>query len=73
MDPLFDAFAGYPRWFVVLCLTIVAAAAIWLLAKLLKWGLYLLIGLVIVGGVTATVWLLTHPDAAVPARHGPPH
>ncbi len=59
-NPLLDSLAGYPRWFVAACLTIVAAAVIWVLAKLLKWGLYLLIGLVLVGGAATTVWLLVH-------------
>jgi hypothetical protein len=62
MEPFFDAFAGYPRWFVVACVTIVAAAAIWILAKILKWGLYFLIGLVLVWGAAATVWLILHPQ-----------
>ena len=59
-NPLLDSLAGYPRWFVAACLTIVAAAVIWVLAKLLKWGLYLLIGLVLVGGAATTVWLALH-------------
>jgi hypothetical protein len=55
-----DSLASYPHWFVVACLTLVAAAVIWLLAKLLKWGLYLLIALVLVGGLGASIWLLFH-------------
>ena len=58
--PLIDSLASYPHWFVAACLTIVAAAVIWLLAKVLKWGLYLLIGLVLTGGAATTVWLLFH-------------
>jgi hypothetical protein len=61
MDPLLDSFAGYPPWFVAACLTVVAAAAIWVLAKVLKWGMYLLIGIVLVGGVVVTGWLIAHP------------
>ncbi len=59
-NPLLDSLASYPHWFVAACLTIVAAAVIWVLAKVLKWGLYLLIGLVLVGGAATTVWLLVH-------------
>jgi len=59
----FDSLAGYPHWFVVACLTVVAAAAIWILAKVLKWGLYFLIGLVLIGGLAASVWLLLHPNS----------
>lgn len=49
--------AHYPRWFVTLCAVIVAAAAIWLLAKLLKWTLYL-VALAVFGFVVAglIVW-----------------
>ncbi|MBS0633059.1 MAG: hypothetical protein JSS11_14195 [Verrucomicrobia bacterium] len=55
---MLDSLAGYPRWFVALCLTIVAAAALWLLAKLLKWGLYVLAALVLIAGLAATGWLI---------------
>jgi len=55
-----DSLAGYPHWFVAACLTLVVAAVIWVLAKLLKWGLYAIIALVLVGGLGVTVWLLFH-------------
>lgn len=56
--PWLDALSGYPDWLLAAGLTLVAVIAIWLLAKLLKWGLYLLMVLVLVGGVLATLWLL---------------
>jgi hypothetical protein len=55
-----DSLASYPHWFVVACLTLVVAAVIWVLAKVLKWGLYLLISLVLVGGLGVSIWLLFH-------------
>ncbi len=55
-----DSLAGYPAWFVAACLTVVAAVLIWLFAKVLKWALYLLIGLVLIGGAATTLWLLLH-------------
>lgn len=58
-----NSLASYPPWFVVLCLTIVSAAAIWVLAKVLKWGLYLMITLILIAGAVATLWLLFHPHA----------
>jgi len=58
--PLLDSLASYPHWFVVACLTLVVAAVIWLLAKVLKWGLYALVGLVLIGGLGASIWLLFH-------------
>ena len=55
-----DSLASYPHWFVAACLTFVAAALIWVFAKLLKWGLYALIAIVLVGGLGLSVWLLFH-------------
>ena len=54
---LFDSLAGYPPWFVAACLTIVAVTLVWIAAKLLKWSLYLLMALVLIGGVVMTIWL----------------
>ena len=51
--------AAYPRWFVVTCLVLVALAAGWLLAKLIKWTLTLLIAAVVLLLILAAVaWLL---------------
>lgn len=58
LKPLFDALAGYPDWLVVAVLTVLAVGLIWLLAKVLKWGLYILMALLLVAGVIATLWLL---------------
>ena len=55
---LLDSLAGYPRWFVAACATIVLAVLLWVVAKILKWSLYLLIALVVIAGVAATVWLI---------------
>ncbi len=55
---LLDSLAAYPRWFVALCTTIVVVVGIWLLAKVLKWSLYLLMVVVLIAGVAATVWLI---------------
>jgi uncharacterized membrane protein YhdT len=54
-----ESLKGYPEWFVVACVTIVAAVAIWVLVKLLKWALWaLLIGVLVVGGATVALLLL---------------
>ena len=51
--------AAYPRWFVVTCLVLVALAAVWLLAKLVKWTLTLLIAAVVLLLILAAVaWLM---------------
>src|SRR5688572_8853465 len=57
-SPFIDSLAGYPEWLVMGCATIVAVAAIWIVAKLLKWSLYVLMVLVLIGGLAATVWLV---------------
>ena len=54
-----ESLKAYPEWFVVECVTIVAAVAIWVLVKLLKWALWaLLIGVLVVGGATVALLLL---------------
>ena len=57
-NPLFESLAGCPEWLVAACLTIVAVVAIWVIAKVLKWSLYLLMVLVLIGGAVGTVWLV---------------
>jgi hypothetical protein len=52
--------SAYPRWLVVLVGTLVAALAIWILMKLLKWTLWLLFFAVLIGGVCWAGWLLVH-------------
>jgi len=48
----------YPRWAVILAGTAVAAVALWLIMKVLKWTLWLLIGAVVLGGLAWVVWEL---------------
>jgi hypothetical protein len=61
LPPLFDSLAEYPRWFMAACLTVVTALVIWGLIKMLKWTLYLLLALVLLGGGGLVVWLLLNP------------
>ena len=54
-----ESLKDYPPWFVAACVTIVAAVAIWIVVKLLKWALWaLLIGVLVVGGATVALLLL---------------
>ena len=48
----------YPRWAVILAGTAVAAVALWLMMKVLKWTLWLLIVAVVLGGLAWAVWEL---------------
>lgn len=61
MPPFLQSLGEYPRWFVIACLTVIAAAGLWLLAKALKWTIYLLLTVVLLGGAAAVVWLLWKP------------
>jgi len=55
---MLDSLAEYPHWFVVACATLAAAALLWLLLKLLKAALWMLVfGVLLVGG-SAAIWLL---------------
>ena len=52
--------SAYPRWLVVLVGTLLAAAVLWVLMKLLKWTLWLLIIVVLLAGSFWAVWELLH-------------
>ena len=57
-SPFLDSLADYPPWLVAAVLTVAAAVAIWLLAKLVKWVLWLLLIAVVAGGCVTALWLL---------------
>ena len=59
---ILDSLADYPRWVVVACATIVLAAAIWVVIKLLKWTLWLLLLSVVIIGLGTAAWLLFRED-----------
>ena len=50
--------SGYPQWLVVLVGTLVAVLALWVLMKLLKWTLWILLFCVLIGGLLWTLSLL---------------
>ena len=54
------SFEGYPDWLVILLGALVAALAIWIFIKLIKLALWLLLFVVLIGGVVAAWWLLFH-------------
>jgi hypothetical protein len=59
LNQLLAPFAAYPRWFVLSCLVVVAVAVGWLLVKVLKWTLYLVLLGALVGLVVVVLaWLL---------------
>ena len=48
----------YPQWLVVLVGTLVAALVVWIAMKLLKVALWLLLFVVLCGGIGWALWLL---------------
>lgn len=42
---------GYPPWLVLLIGALVAAIALWIFAKLLKWAIWVVILIVVIGGL----------------------
>lgn len=58
LPPFLDSLGEYPRWFVVACVTLVAAVGLWMLARALKWTLYLLVAVIVIAGGSAVVWYL---------------
>jgi hypothetical protein len=55
---MFKSLAEYPHWFVVACAAVAAGAALWLLVKLLKAALWILIAGIVLSAVLAVLWLL---------------
>jgi hypothetical protein len=55
---MLDSLAAYPPWLVAACATVVLAVGLWAVIKVVKWVLYLLLALVILGGLGAVAWLL---------------
>jgi hypothetical protein len=50
--------ADYPPWFVAAAVTLAATLALWMLAKVLKWILWLLLIAILAGGTVLTVWMV---------------
>ncbi|HVU25764.1 MAG TPA: hypothetical protein VHE13_16660 [Opitutus sp.] len=55
---IWTTFEAWPQWLQVLTVTVVAVIALWIFAKIVKWSLYILIWLILIGGLAATAWLL---------------
>jgi hypothetical protein len=53
---MIDSLSQYPHWFVAACALLVAIAVVWVLLKVLKAALWLLLFAVIATGVLSAVW-----------------
>jgi hypothetical protein len=55
---MFNSLAQYPHWFVVTCAVVGGAIVLWIVVKLLKAALWMLLFGAIVVAVSAAAWLL---------------
>jgi hypothetical protein len=59
LSRLLAPLAAYPHWFVLTCVVLVALGVGWVLVKVIKWTIYVVILLVLLGLILAAVaWLL---------------
>ncbi len=54
---VFNSLAQYPHWFVVVCAVFAAAVVLWVLLKLLKATLWILLVGLVVAAVVAAAWM----------------
>lgn len=59
-ESYFVDLSAYPKWLVVLVGTFAAVLVIWIMMKLLKWALWFLLFVVLVGGVLWSGYLLVN-------------
>ncbi len=59
IEPAIRSLHAYPRWLVAACGVIVGLAVLWVIGKILKWTLYLMVALaVLLLGLGAFYWWL---------------
>jgi hypothetical protein len=61
-----QALAGYPSWLVIAVALVAALLGLWILGKLLKWALYLLLIVLSAGIVGVVLWLIWQAVYGVP-------
>jgi hypothetical protein len=55
-----NSLAQYPHWFVVACAAVAAALLLWLILKLVKAVLWIVLLGALVVGAAAAVWMFLH-------------
>jgi predicted MFS family arabinose efflux permease len=59
INRLLAPFSAYPRWLVYLCFGLAVVLAVWIVGKLLKWTLYLVVGAVVIAVILVGLfWFL---------------
>ena len=61
-----QALAGYPPWLVITSLVVAALLALWVLGKILKWTLYVLLVLLLIGAGGFAIWMLLNAFHLLP-------
>jgi len=61
--------AGYPSWLVVVVGVMAALLGLWILCKLVKWTLYLVLVVLALGCVGLAIWMVLNALHLIP---GPP-
>ena len=55
---LLHSLAAYPPWLVAVCAVVAGIFALWLVGKLLKWSLMVIVAGILILGAAALVWLV---------------
>jgi hypothetical protein len=58
IQTLLHSLAAYPPWLVAVCAVVAGAFALWLVGKLLKWSLMVIVATILLLGAAALVWLV---------------
>ncbi len=66
-------FHGYPPWLIILVGAVVAAVVLWIFAKLVKWTMWIVILVVLVGGAVIAGKMLLEAPPTSPAPIVQPH
>jgi hypothetical protein len=60
--------SGYPDWLVIAVAIVIAVVALWILGKLLKWTLYLVLIVLLVGAIGTAFWYALQALHLMPAH-----
>jgi hypothetical protein len=55
---LLHSLSAYPPWLVAVCAVVAGIFVLWLVGKLLKWSLIVMVAGILVLGAAALVWLV---------------
>lgn len=62
IQAIFQNLAAYPRWLVATCGIILALTSLWIVGKLLKWTLYVVVTLAMIAVIGGGVYWWLGPN-----------